>query len=577
MRWLLLKSGEELWTRWGAGALTLLAVLLPFEARAPWLRTESVAVTSLELFLYVAIGLCAVAAWRGGKRRVEAIDLAVAGWCVALVASGVAAELRGGEGLKPALRGVSGCLLFFGARGVLRPDRTARRVASSLVAGAALSAILGILDVVWPAMAPHLGAFREAPTTLAGFIRASGPFVHANVAAMYWEATLLVAVALMGGRRAKRWLAGLVVLASAIILSVSRAGVIASGVVLAVCVVGLGRGLARLRRPAGVALIVGLLVLVADLTARPGTGWRFRLRHADGTTWHRASVRSTPHHGNAIAGGIITLQASLQNTGLSTWPATGVEPVRPCVTWNDPDRGTRDVEAFCADLPRTVSPGESVAAEVRAVVPARAGRHVARWVLFGRGIAWWSSRDTRGDVEVRAVDGVASSAGEREPTRVRAPVQAEAGRMELWRSALTLWMEQPIFGVGPDNYRRLYWRSLGPKRLDERTRANSLYLGTLAEVGLAGFAALAAVIVCLVTSVRRTLAAAAPGESMVELGSALALAALLIHGLVDDFLEPTATLVLFWLLLALTVRRQEEGQLGPPRGPGTEQRDERFY
>lgn len=74
-----------------------------------------------------------------------------------------------------------------------------------------------------------------------------------------------------------------------------------------------------------------------------------------------------------------------------------------------------------------------------------------------------------------------------------------SNRTAIWRTALAAWRHYPIFGVGVDNYDRINAsevRSWGedPSRYFFFSHAHSLYLNTLAERGIAGAAAVAAVL-----------------------------------------------------------------------------------
>ncbi|MEA3195441.1 MAG: hypothetical protein QOD26_3774 [Betaproteobacteria bacterium] len=108
-----------------------------------------------------------------------------------------------------------------------------------------------------------------------------------------------------------------------------------------------------------------------------------------------------------------------------------------------------------------------------------------------------------------------------------------ANRNGIWRTALAAWERYPVVGVGMRNYDRL-----GPERLkiilDEAGRpydfaqyetfphAHSLYFNTLAERGIIGSAALAAVLLAwLISLVRHRPKPDAPDETWVLWGSAL--------------------------------------------------------
>jgi O-antigen ligase len=116
-----------------------------------------------------------------------------------------------------------------------------------------------------------------------------------------------------------------------------------------------------------------------------------------------------------------------------------------------------------------------------------------------------------------------------------------------------LWRERPLLGVGPDNFRRRYEDVIGlapngRPYSDTRIHANNLYLETLADLGLAGIAALAWLAMGLLRALRDSAAAG----RLASLGSGVAAAAFFVHGGIDYFLEFTPLFGLFWLLLGLT-------------------------
>jgi O-antigen ligase len=123
----------------------------------------------------------------------------------------------------------------------------------------------------------------------------------------------------------------------------------------------------------------------------------------------------------------------------------------------------------------------------------------------------------------------------------------------LWRAALMAWREHPLLGLGPDNFRRAYNRYLGLSRPDERLHANNLYLETLAGLGLAGIGALVLLVVGFAGAARTAIRhhGAASVAGLIAIGAAIGLAAYLVHGFFDYFLEFTPTYGLLWLLAGI--------------------------
>jgi hypothetical protein len=110
-------------------------------------------------------------------------------------------------------------------------------------------------------------------------------------------------------------------------------------------------------------------------------------------------------------------------------------------------------------------------------------------------------------------------------------------RYEYWRVALETFADQPILGTGSGGF-RVEWLRERPEE-DTSRDAHSLYLETLAELGLAGAAALFAFLAGLALSARRALVS----EPHAVLGLVALLATYLFHAALDwDWEMPAVTL-----------------------------------
>jgi O-antigen ligase len=129
-------------------------------------------------------------------------------------------------------------------------------------------------------------------------------------------------------------------------------------------------------------------------------------------------------------------------------------------------------------------------------------------------------------------------------------------RHELWAIAVRLVAEHPLLGVGPDNFRLSYAAYLArPDLGDARKTAHSLYLETAAGSGLVGLGLLLAFLgSCLLELRKRVPKLVSEEERLLALGLALAPGAVLLHGLVDNFLGRTGIFGAFWILLAASLR-----------------------
>jgi hypothetical protein len=340
----------------------------------------------------------------------------------------------------------------------------------------------------------------------------------------------------------------------AIVLTGSRAGVAVALATLLVIAGFDARGALGLR--AWAAFGAGSLALVAagDLALRPVVADRLGLR-GDGP-WYRAEF--LPGVTSLVTGAGETPRVSLRlrNRGSVDWAAEGPASVLLSYEWLDA-AGIAVLEGPQLPLGRAVRFGEEATVVVPLRAPRQPGAYRVRWQLGREGVTWGdTAAGASGEIAVFVTPG--GSEGGEVVARAPRPVQRQLTRLELWRAGWRLWRERPLVGVGPDNFRRLYARTLGPHPLDERIRANSLYVETLADTGLLGLAALCALVAALFGVARRSwLASLDPESRRLLLGAAGGLGAFLLHGAVDDFLAFTPTLALFWLVAGSLARRRE--------------------
>ena len=115
----------------------------------------------------------------------------------------------------------------------------------------------------------------------------------------------------------------------------------------------------------------------------------------------------------------------------------------------------------------------------------------------------------------------------------------ESNRYDYWRVALGSFADHPLAGTGTSGFRVDWQRERG--RRDAANDAHSLYLETLAELGLVGLALLAAFLAGVFVSARRALAR----SGALAAGPAAALVAMAAHAGFDwDWEMPAVTLVM---------------------------------
>jgi O-Antigen ligase len=435
-----------------------------------------------------------------------------------------------------------------------------------LVAGAAVAALLAVGETrAWGA-AVWLRPFHAQAFQALGQLRASGPFQYPNIAAMYLEAVAPLAVALGLSAYAVRpsagrllgWALAVFAILDGLLATASRAGLV--GGLCAVAALGVVGALVRpTRAPALAALAVALAVTA--LASDSALAGRFRFWN-DGA-WYRATIaqfggpegRLPPV---LLAGSRAAETLEVRNEGALPWSRVTPWPVVLSYHWLDAATGNVVVfDGARTSFAEDIRPGG--AAGVRATVdaPARAGRYVLWWDLVHEHTSWFSERGNPGlreEVTVTGAAGVTAAAAQPPPPIVALPIAGASDgmpRRTLWRAAAAAWRAHPLLGIGPDNFRHLSGQYLGRTDVDERMHANSLYFETLADLGGLGSLAFAAVVLALAGAAAR--AVKPPATRLLALGTGAALAAYLLHGALDYFLEFTPTYALFWLLGGILV------------------------
>jgi O-antigen ligase len=310
------------------GLMTLLAFLLPFEARRPVVSFAPYMVfTGLELVTLLTVGVWAARAV--AQRRAPALPgrLGLLAWGLVGVAllSAVTAPAFRLASLKFTLRMATGvCLLCVVAEQGLS--------LKALVAGAAVSSALGVWTCLRPDQTGWLTLlFREREFLIGNTIRLSGTFEYPNIAAAF----LAMGFTLSLGLRAHSllWAAARGLILLALIMTLSRAGLAVA--LLGLCLVaalhavrvGVGPALRRL----GPSFAITALCLAGVSLFYPP----FLLRFQTGgdQAWYSARYETlgvTP----LSAGGVSTATVSVSRATLwrAGWemfkrhPALGVGP-----------------------------------------------------------------------------------------------------------------------------------------------------------------------------------------------------------------------------------------------------------
>jgi hypothetical protein len=477
-------------------------------------------------------------------------------------------------------RFVAGALLGWAAYDLAATPARQRIALRSLALAGLAVGMVGLAEAAdIAAVTAWLSAFKYAQTKIGDVVRVSSTLGYATIASMVLELTLPLVIVWAATAR-HGWVRillvpALVVSLAALVLTLTRAGVLAMLAALAVLMLAAWRRQERTLLWAGAAsaaLLLGLVLLA--LVVNPLTALRLVSETEQG--WYRA-VYTTPEEVTAQPGELLSVPVGVTNGGVRLWQGDGAQPFTLSYHL------FRDGELYLYDgarspLPSIVEPGATLEIDAQLPAPPEPGEYTVYWDMVQEHVTWFSWKSSplgRTRLVVLDVAPVATTAIK--DIDVRVPF-APVGRLALWRAAVLMAAQRPLLGIGPDNFRWLYGPFAGLMYWDTNIHTNNLYLEWLVDTGVVGLAVflwfacrLAAVVGgsiglwpfalenAAISSPGRSSPPRAPASTMSEnhiwqIGLAAALAAWFVHGLFDFFYEFTPTYVAFWFVTGLAVR-----------------------
>nr|MDQ2999121.1 hypothetical protein [Chloroflexota bacterium] len=238
------------WVGWG---LALVLASLPFELYSG-VPLAGLTFTNVEILVLAMLALWALGLVieRRRPRLPRSLLLPAFALLALFCVSAVAAPEWRGAALKFTARQFQAVLLAvcLADQIAVGGGPLARRLGLALIVGAASSATLGLAELSEsPLILALLAPFKDQPTMAGGLLRLSATFGYANIAAMFYEATLpicLAAVGLAASRRTRWLLSGAALLLfAATLLTYSRAALLTT--VAAILMIMLGAILLRRR------------------------------------------------------------------------------------------------------------------------------------------------------------------------------------------------------------------------------------------------------------------------------------------------------------------------------------------
>ena len=541
--------------------VALLACVAPFETTAPLLRLPGQSISNVEACLlaaFAAFGLAIV-----GSRRLPVWRTAFTPPWVALVAvmllSAVLSPVSRTNALHMTGRASASFGIYLIAINGLTTGRRVRTVlAIAVMSGVAVSA-LALLEYLRVGLVlDALRAFRPGLAWVGAQLRAGGPLQYPTIASMYLEVVFACGLGLLlhetiGADGRKRVpvnfvafvvFAALLLIADAIALSYTRAGLISIGVSLLVAgfacrSLGLAGGARALA-----ALAAGIVVVVAASRSPQSLFLRFTSESQE--SWYRATI-DAPESVVVDAGSETMIPLSVTNAGRLSWDSHADPPILLAYHWlaADSDRVVA-YEGTRTEFPAPVGEGDTVAVSARLHAPRQAGSYRIAWDVVQEQRLWFTTEPGAiASVSYAVVRGVAGSIATTAPPLIT----VRPGRLVLWSAAMKMLAAHPLFGVGPDNFRLAYGKYTNLPVADPRVHANNMYIEVAAGGGIVVFTVFAWLLRSAAGCVSSLIRRVTPQDAAIAAGIAAAMAAIAIHGLVDSFLTFTPTYVLFAIVL----------------------------
>ncbi len=542
-------------------AIALLVLVLPFEPMEPLVAVLGFKMSHLEVVAFVLLALSA----SGLHARRLGFPLAVPALAL-LLAVFVSAAFAEGSLLLPlkfSLRMTAGLVAFVLTSFALAAAPRFDLLCFAFAAAGTTTAAIALLEAgAVPAIEGFVAPFREHSFEVGGQYRVAATFSYPNTAAGFLALTLPPAMSfvvrrnLPGRMRAVAFIVSLGIF-SAILLTYSRGallGAIAASVVFTLMI--RSSNLKGLKDVNGLKGLLGLnasfLVIAAGLfLLEPSFQWR--AWSEDDRSWYLAEIVPKSEALELASGALTDTRVQVANVGKLTWGSSGEKPFYLSYRWfsftTDGTLVPLPIEGERTRLPSPLAPGQrrGLIAAVRA--PEKPGSYVMIWDMVHKNTTWFSDKVGFGTPVNVVVDGTVS-AGAVRPGELQQAMTGRAwrpGRRELWGIALGLFLEHPVLGVGPDNFRWVYGAFAGKEVWDTRVFSNSLYLELLSTIGIVGFAAFVLLAGrALIGLMRR----ASKGSATLEVAAiAASLTGFLVHGLFDYLLAFTPIYLAFFVLL----------------------------
>jgi hypothetical protein len=537
-------------------SVLLVAAVSPFERAVPG-SIFGLTLTTVELTILMALGIGAIA-WAKEPAAFQwrtpiTFPLAAIVAC-AFIAAVAAPEFRG-HALRVAARLAVAALLFVLVANLARSERGARQIVAALLAAASAVGVIAVLELAQiPWVLNALKAFRPGFHVVGGQLRATSTLFYPTITSMFLEVAF--ALGLMWIASSRLAFAALVLAGAGVVATFTRSGLITMAISLALYG---GILFVRRRQWSGehtrLALLAAVLVGLV-LVSRSPQMLVARLSVEGSQDWYGATY-DVPRQLTLRPDSFNDVEIGLTNQGRLTWQSTAEPPF--ALSYHFLDAATEDVVIFDGlrtPFAQAIEPGGDVSMKARVRAPGYPGTYLLIWDVVQEHRTWLSLEGVYPGRSVVSVEG--PPVGAPLPSRGRMPSGVmRMPRSVLWSTAFTISRDHPVLGIGPDNFRHTYGRSLGLAAWDERVHANNTYIEVLVGMGVIGVIALAWLLIAAVRAGAWSVLGATDARLPIVAAAFAACVAIATHALVDSFLTFTPTYTVFAIAAGLLLARTE--------------------
>lgn len=573
--------------------LVLLAFGFIFDWKQPILQLKGFSVTSVEVLLLIVISLwlsVQVIAFserklfdhpqkslRHRSHPIRRLAIPMMIWVVVLLAAAVTAPDHQITALKFSIKVISSVLIGWIVFDLTYSIKRQQLVAQTIALSGLTVAIIGVMETAnFAPLNAWLTGFRFDSVSFAGVQRISATLVHPNHLAMILELMLPLALAWFLTAQ-RKWVQvllgiGLFMEALALVLTLSRGGLIAS-----IAGFGLITVISERYKQRKVALsslaIIGTLIILAIGTVITNPLLMVRvIGEGNNELWYRAEYQ-VPNHLSSLPGRTMTIPVTVTNTGLIEWGSDGSEPFNlsyHIILLDTKDTSLDQIqnlanknyiiyeEGIRTPLPENVSPNNQVKLSAQVIAPSEPGTYVIEWDMLHVYVTWFSKKNVVPALTRLTVRGTPS---ENAPQKIMSPAEDTSietpGRLKLWLTAWQMFQDRPLLGVGQNTYQINYSKYAHEEKY--APHAHNLWLGWLAETGILGLLAFLWMTWKLIQIAWRGRYLQQNDISLWVwwLAFLAGITSLLIHGFVDVPYSDASVYLAFWMVAGLVLSAVE--------------------